>query len=197
MPPRSSVRTDLPEDVRAALNERLVKQGFGGYAELSEWLKVEGYQISRSALHRYGQELATEYEAAMGDVRRATELARAYADADPDDAAALTGSIARMAQESLLRILLGLRQTENADPTDMARHMSSVSRALADLGRVTIQHSKHAADVRKAIAEEAARIAEAAAREAGVDGATADGIGQRIRIYLPDNQRRGAGASGG
>lgn len=167
---RSSV-FDLPQEVRDELNARLVQSGFGGYEDLAEWLRGQGFQISRSAVHRYGQDLEAEYEAAMGDVRRATELARAYAQADPDDGAALTGSIARMAQESLLRILLSLRKAEqagDANAEDMARHMSQVSRALADLGRVTIQHSKHAADVRKRITAEAADRAEAAAKHKGV-----------------------------
>jgi hypothetical protein len=172
---RSSVY-DLPQAVRDELNARLVQRGFGGYSELRDWLTEQGFQISRSAVHRYGVELETEYEAAMGDVRRANEMARAYAQADPDDSAALTGSIARMAQESLLRILLSLRKAEaagDANTADMARHMSQVSRALADLGRVTIQHSKHAADVRRRLAAEAADRAEVAASRGGV---SPDGI---------------------
>jgi len=170
MPPRSSVY-NLPAELREDLNARLVSTGFRDYEALADWLGGQGYQISRSAVHRYGQELAAEYEAAMGDVRRATELARAYAADDPDDGAALTGSIARMAQESLLRILLSLRKAEAAgdqDPAAMARHMSQVSRALADLGRVTISHAKHAASIRREIAEEAAGRVEQAASRGGV-----------------------------
>ena len=170
MPPRSSVYA-LPQEVRDRLNARLVESGFGDYTALSDWLAEQGYAISRSAVHRYGRELESEYEAAMGDVKRATELARAYAEADPDDGAALTGSIARMAQESLLRILLSLRKAEaagDAAPEDMARHMSQVSRALADLGRVTIQHAKHAAGLRREIAAEVVERAEAVGARQGV-----------------------------
>lgn len=170
MPPRSSVYS-LPHEVREALNARLVETGFSDYTALADWLAEQGYTLSRSAVGRYGRELATEYEAAMGDVRRATELARAFSDADPDDGAALTGSIARMAQESLLRILLSLRKAEAAGesaPEDMARHMSQVSRALADLGRVTIAHAKHSATLRREIATEAVERVEAASGRAGV-----------------------------
>lgn len=175
MPPRSSVYA-LPEGLRQELNARLVRAGFGSYQDLTDWLGEQGYEISRSALHRYGSELEADYAAAMGDVRRATELARAYADADPDAEAALTGSISRMAQEALLRILLGLRKAEasgDKDPDAMAKSMSQVSRALADLGRVTIQHSRHAAEVRSRIVAEAADRVEAAAQRGGV---SADGI---------------------
>ena len=173
---RRSTVYALPPEVRDQLNARLVSQGFGGYSELAEWLSAQGYELSRSAVHRYGAELEAEYEAAMGDVRRASELARAYADADPDDAAALTGAVNRMAQEQLLRALLGLRKAEAAGehaPGDMAKHLSTVSRALADLGRLDIQRTKHAIQVRRELAAEAADRAEAAAKKGGV---SADGI---------------------
>jgi hypothetical protein len=46
--------------------------------------------------------------------------------------------------------------------------MSQVSRALADLGRVTIQHAKHAATLRREIAAEVVERAEAVSSRAGV-----------------------------
>lgn len=159
MPKRSAV-LGLPEAVREDLNRRLVDGGFGGYEALAEWLQGQGYQISRSAVHRYGQALASEYESAMADVKKATELAKAYAADDADDGAALTGAIARLAQESLLRVLLALRKAEQAGehaPQEMARHMSQVSRALADLGRVTLSQAKHVQQLRAQLAAEMER----------------------------------------
>ncbi len=156
MPPRSAIHT-LPPELRDQLNARLVQSGFGGYEALSAWLQAQGFEISKSAVHRYGQALESEYAAAMADVKKATELARAYTAEDADDGAALTGAIARMAQESLLRVLLSLRKAEQAgahEPQEMARHMSQVSRALADLGRVTISHAKHAQALRAQLAQE-------------------------------------------
>ena len=156
MPPRHAIYT-LPAELRDELNARLVQSGFGGYEALSAWLQQQGYEISKSAVHRYGQALESEYAAAMADVKKATELARAFSADDADDGAALTGAIARMAQEALLRILLSLRQAEQAGehaPQEMAKHMSQVSRALADLGRVTISHAKHAQAIRAQLAQE-------------------------------------------
>ena len=51
MAPRSSIDL-LPETVRHALERRLVESGFADYTELADWLQAEGYQISRSAVHR-------------------------------------------------------------------------------------------------------------------------------------------------
>jgi len=175
MPPRSKVY-GLPKEVREALNERLVETGFSGYEELSAWLEDNGHQISRSAVHRYGQELEHEYESAMGDVRRATELARAYADADPDESLALTGSIAKIAQDSLLRAILHARKAEEEadyDPNKAVRHIAHASRALGDLGRLTISHAKHAASVRHEIEAE---FTDRAERLAAREGISADAI---------------------
>lgn len=163
---RSSVY-ELPPELREQLNARLVQQGFGGYSDLVAWLDEQGYRLSRSAVHRYGSELEQEYESAMGDVRRASELARAYTADDPDDGTAMTGAMTKMAQEALLRVLFAVRKMDD-DPTEMARQMSQISRAMADLGRLSIQHSKHAAQVRREVAEEIAGRVDAAAQARGL-----------------------------
>lgn len=152
---RRSAIFDLPQEVREELSERLISSGFGGYEGLSDWLADKGFSISKSAIHRYGQGLQEDFDAAMGDVRKAQELARAYASASPDDSQALTGAVAAMAQESLLRIMIGLRKVES-DPSETAKQMAQVSRALADLGRLGISQAKHAVEMRKQAAEELA-----------------------------------------
>lgn len=150
---------ELPADLREQLNARLVQQGFGNYSDLRDWLAAQGFQISRSALHRYGSALEGEYEAAMGDVRRASELARAYAAEDPDDGAAMTGAMTKMAQEALLRVLFAVRKMD-ADPAEMARQMSQISRAMADLGRLSIQHGRYAQELKRQVAADLeARVA--------------------------------------
>ena len=170
--PRRSTVYDLPTEIRDALNARLVQQGFGGYSELAGWLDEQGYRLSRSAIHRYGTELEAEYEAAMGAVRRAKELARAYAADDTDDGLAMTAAMTGMAQEALLRVLFAVRQMDD-NPSEMARQMSQISRAMADLGRLSIQHGKYAAEMKRQVASEAADRAEAAAAGRGV---SPDGI---------------------
>ena len=56
MAQRSSVEL-LPEEVRHALERRLAESGFSNYSELTEWLNNQGYEISRSAVHRFGQKV--------------------------------------------------------------------------------------------------------------------------------------------
>lgn len=165
MPKRSTVYA-LPDEVRENLNARLVGAGFGGYEDLADWLAGEGYQISKSALHRYGQDLQADFDAAMSDVRKTTELARAYVQSDQDEQGALIDATQRMAQESLLRIVIALRQAED-DPAAAAHHMVKVSRALSDLSRATISTRKYQAEVR-AKAEAAAKQVEDVGRQGGL-----------------------------
>lgn len=53
----------LPGKVLNELNSRLAESGFGNFVELSAWLKSEGYNISKSSIHRYAQRLRKAKEA--------------------------------------------------------------------------------------------------------------------------------------
>lgn len=154
MPARSAVAT-LPADVRAELDRRLVERAFGGYEDLAGWLVSQGYAISKSALHRYGSALEEDFERTMADVARTQRMAQAFAEANPDQATALTDATVRVAQESLLRITLALRKGED-DPAALAKLMPNVTRALADLGRLNISREKWSAERERQIARAAA-----------------------------------------
>jgi len=162
MPPRSKVYT-LPPEVLAELDRRLIDSGFGGYRDLEAWLAEQGYQIRKSALQKYGSALEEDFERTMADVQRTQRLASAYAESSPDERAAMTGATVRIAQESLLRITLALRQAEE-DPAHLARLMPNVTRALADLGRLDISREKWASEQRAA---GAAELTDRAAQEIG------------------------------
>ncbi|MBP6582961.1 MAG: DUF3486 family protein [Chromatiaceae bacterium] len=173
MPPRPAV-AQLPTEVRDELNSRLIANGFGDYAALSNWLSQAGYEISKSALHRWGDKLEQEFTGAMADARRAAELGRALA--GDDDGTGLRRATTAMAQETLLRVLMGLRQAESAatlegevDPGALAKSLSLVTRSLADLGRLGLADTKYAT--------EQAKLALAAASEAVATTARGQGLG--------------------
>ena len=42
----------LPDSFLRELNSRLVSNGFGDFDGLTDWLKNEGYEVSRSSIHR-------------------------------------------------------------------------------------------------------------------------------------------------
>lgn len=55
--PQVSRMSRLPLSVRREVEERIVASGFGDYVALQDDLRRRGYRISKSALHRFGQEL--------------------------------------------------------------------------------------------------------------------------------------------
>jgi len=59
---RSSI-DGLPEDVRRWLERALAENNFSGYQALEEMLRDKGYQISKSAIHRYGQKIERRFAA--------------------------------------------------------------------------------------------------------------------------------------
>ena len=138
MAPRSSV-SQLPEDVRDDLNRRLVASNFSGYEGMAKWLHEQGFEISKSALHRHGSALEADFEEAMADVRRTRALARAVkTEGDEGEVLAATSGIL---QEQLLRISIALR-TADSDPAEAAKSISMVARAHSDVGRLQVALSK-------------------------------------------------------
>lgn len=65
MPPRQRV-AQLPAGVREELDRMLRRTAFGKYAEISEWLRDEGWTIRKSALQAYGSALQASDAAAGG-----------------------------------------------------------------------------------------------------------------------------------
>ena len=89
MAKRSAIDT-LPEDIRRALERRLSENGFANYTELTDWLNAQGYEVSRSAVHRYGQKV----ERRFASIKASTEAARLIAEgaADEGDAVRFFGA---------------------------------------------------------------------------------------------------------
>lgn len=55
---RSSIECLLPIDQRKELDRRLQESCFSNYTQHTQWLNEQGYDVTRSALHRYGKKLA-------------------------------------------------------------------------------------------------------------------------------------------
>jgi len=84
--PRPSCIDRLSQTRRNKLDATLIANGFSEYTVMAEQLRAEGYsKISKSALHRYGQELKKRIQ--IG--RAQAQLAAAGIDAEM--AAELTG----------------------------------------------------------------------------------------------------------
>lgn len=163
MPQRSKIEL-LPDEVLAELNERLVKGRFAGYVELAEWLTGKGFEISKTALHRYGQ----KFEDKLAALKIATDQARAVVDASPDDDGAMNEALMRLIQEKLFSILRDM----NVDPKRI--NIASLVRAVAEFTRANVAHRKYREHVREKAKSAAASIEKIAKKGGLSKGAVAE-----------------------
>lgn len=168
MPPRSSIAA-LPKQVKEWLDTALVEGDFSGYKILEAELQKLGYQISKSAIHRYGQ----EFEERLSALRLVTEQARAVVTAAPDDEDAVNQALVRIVQEKLFSVVMEME----VDPAKV--NLSGLTRSIAELSRSSIQVKKYAADV-KAAAQIAADKVEKIARKGGLSSDAVQTIRKEI-----------------
>jgi hypothetical protein len=135
MPQRSKVIT-LPENILAELNQKLVAGKFCDYGALAEWLQTNGFNISRSSLHRYGQ----DFEERLAAIALATEQARAVAEAAKDDEGNMNEALIRLVQTKAFE---ALTDAENAD------NLPKMGVMIAKLSKASVDQKKWMAETRK------------------------------------------------
>lgn len=172
MPARSKIAL-LPEEVKAGLNKRLITGGFANYTALTDWLDGQGFEISRSALHRYGQEFEEKCEA----IKLATEQAKAIVSVVGDDEGNMNEALIRLIQQQSFDILIKNSQEEGGDLTKVLPKMGIM---VARLSRASVDQKKWAAETRKKALEEAADTVEISAKQEGVSPETIAKIRREI-----------------
>lgn len=159
----------LPEDVRQSLEQRLIKSGFSGYAELVDWLEEQGFEISKSSLHRWG----STFEERCAALRVATQQAKAIVAATPDDEGDMTEALMRLMQERLFTALVDME----VDPSKV--NLGSIAKALAPIARASIAQKQYASQVRER-ANAAAAAVERAVKTGGLSADTAKDLRDQI-----------------
>ena len=166
---RSTVRTLLPEKVRAELDRRLIRGDFGSHGELREWLLESGFEISRSALHRYGSVMEKRIE----QIRIATVQAEALVSAAPDDTWAVADATLRLVQEKIFELMLAAEDGDLGQLSSAARALAAVSRAGTSIRQDRRRALKEAAEAAgKAAKKQGLSENGAAAIRAAVEGAS-------------------------
>lgn len=165
MAPRSKI-TKLPKAVKEWLDATLAEGNFSDYELLSADLKARGYDISKSAVHRYGQ----EFEGKLAAIRIATEQAKAITDAIPDDAGAMNDALIRLVQQKAFDVLV--KMEEGASIKD-------IGLMVARLSNATVKQKQWLAEVREK-ASAAADAVEAIAKKGGLSADALDTIRKGI-----------------
>lgn len=165
MPPRSKV-AGLPKPVKNWLDQALADNNFSDYEALSSELETRGFAISKSALHRYGQ----DFESKLSALKMASEQAKAVVLAAPDEEGAVNEALMRLVQEHLFKLLM-----TDGDQIDLPK----VAKAVAELGRASVVQKKWQAEFRDK-AEAAAAKVEKIAKKGGLNAETVDEIRREI-----------------
>lgn len=172
---KSSIKT-LPKETLARLNA-LIAEGNVTLEELTAWLEERGHKRSRSAVHRYAQEI----ERVQARLRQSREITEAVARELGD--AATQGKQGRLLVEMtrgiVFDLLMKLQEASDAegkavlDPRDVA----FLGKGLAELGRALRFDQDFEQKIRQAAAREAAEQA----ADRVDDLAAAEGISKKTR----------------
>lgn len=165
MPQRSKIIT-LPEEVKVELDQRLLAGKFCDYSALAEWLRDKGFDISRSAIHRYGQ----NFEERLAAITMATEQAKAVAEAAKDDEGAMNESLIRLVQTKAFEALID---------ADSPESLSKMGVMIAKLSKASVDQKKWMREMREK-ARQAADDVVKTVKQGGMSEATATEIRQRI-----------------
>ena len=125
---RSTVQY-LPEEIRHALNERLLGNAFSDYQGLADWLSGKGFGISRSALHRYGK----KFEERADMILFSAEQAKVLVAALDDEGGAMNEALLRLATEQVYTMLMDSR----SDDGKVTLTPTELSKLLVGVGNIT------------------------------------------------------------
>ncbi len=175
MPKRSTVKA-LPKSVKNWLDTALVDNNFSGYRELEAELKTRGYDISKSAVHRYGQAL----ERRLAAIRTSSEAAKVISQNFSDDKDRQGEAVLKMIQSEILNILVNLEEVKDEDdPVKRMAKLSFIGKNISPMITAGINLKKYQAEV-KAKAQAAASAVEKVVKKNGLTADTADQIRQQI-----------------
>lgn len=146
MPKREAVGL-LPNDVRSWLDKSLIQGNFSGYELLENALRERGFQISKSAIHRYGK----KFERRLAAIKASTEAARMLTEGASDDQDARSEAVIALVQTELFETIVNLQEAadEDIDPAERVKLLSSAAKNIATLSRASVSLKEYQAKVRE------------------------------------------------
>lgn len=175
---RQSSITALPEETRQALNRELSARNFSGYEALEDWLREQGFEISKSAIHRYGQKI----ERRMQAIKASTEAAKMIVDAAGDDQDARSESVIALVQTEIFDSIIAIQEADDEElsPADRIGLMSKVAKNVATLTRASITQKQF----KTVVQARATEVAEKAAKLATKGGLSDESVAELRRSIL-------------
>ncbi|MGL4674102.1 MAG: DUF3486 family protein [Wohlfahrtiimonas sp.] len=179
---RASSIQALPLEVQKWLDDALIDNNFSGYQDLEEYLRGKGFNISRSAIHRYGQ----SFEKRLQAIRDSTKAAEMIAKAAEDQGEHRSEAVIALVQSNVFELLISLEEVKNTNTEDGAKEqakrvkmLADVAHAMANLTRASVNLRDYQSEVKKR-AEAAANDVEKLAKKGGLTDEVADEIRRKI-----------------
>lgn len=169
MAPRSKI-DQLPADIRKALEQRLIAQGFADYEGLADWLGEAGFEIHRSSVQRFG----ARFEDRVRALKASTDQARAIVEATPDDDGAMNEALMRLTQQTAFDLLMTLQ----IDPETI--EFPKLCRAISDMNRSSVALKKYQAEAKVRVKAAAESVEKLVAGNKGITPETLARIRQEI-----------------
>lgn len=174
MAKRSSVEL-LPQNIRHELERKLSENGFSNYTALAEWLSEQGYEISRSAVHRYGAKIQRRF----ANIKASTEAARLIAEGASDEGDTRSEALVAMVQTELFDALVEIGEMSEMGAVDKFTMISKASRNIADLTSASTRLKEYQAKLQVKIEQTAQDVAKTV-KKGGLSDETADEIRRKI-----------------
>jgi hypothetical protein len=176
MPKRPAIDT-LEPAVKRWLDRALLDGNFSGYEALEAELRSRGYQIGKSAIHRYGQ----KFERRLAAIKASTEAARMLTEGAADDQDARSEAVIALVQTELFETIINLQEAteEETKKGDRVKLLSAAAKNIATLTRASVGLKKFQSDIRSK-ASAAAEEVEKIAQKGGLTPDTVEAIRKQI-----------------
>lgn len=140
----------LPREAKKAINDWLEEKAYGDYDGLVKKLAEQGYEISRSSLHRYGQKV----KAASEKMRRAGIIAADIYNSNGGDFSKLAVTAQALMQEKAFAFMLEHDfDTEDMEPKAKNALLLQLMRFSPGVAKAQVQAEELAINRDAAIAE--------------------------------------------
>jgi len=158
-----------------------VANGFGNYTALANWLDKQleerelEIRISRSAIHRHGQ----QFEEKLERLRIATEQAKAITSGTEDEEGAMNDALIRLVQTKTFEALMDIDDDEDSQKANLHK----IGIMVARLTTASVRQKEWAMEARQKLAESKKAVAEKVEQLTKVKGLSTD-VANQIRAEI-------------
>lgn len=150
----------LPQEVRAEIQNEFIKRGFARYDEIADWItnlleeKGLNVTISRSTVALYGKKFREQVMAAEHAVLQARHMAMMFGEGEAGSA--LSESGLQLSQALMFQKLINEGQALDA------KSLASIAKAMSEASRGYVNLKRYQVEVRDRAQAAAARVREQA-----------------------------------